>query len=122
MALGRWLVRWREASRLTQAEVARRTEIVQHQISRLERDEIERPTMRDIVRIISVYGVSPNEAAQKGYDWLPPKEYRSEDYRWQFLKDLLAGLDDENREALMVEIYDKAVWYSELTRRAAQVV
>lgn len=87
---------------------------MQHQVSRLEHDEIDRPSMRDIVRIISCYGVTPNEVAQKAYDWVPPKEYRGEDYRWTFAEDVLAKLDDNTRDDFLRDLYDKAMFYSRL--------
>lgn len=121
MGLGTWLTRWRNASRLTQAEVSRRTGIVQHQISRLEHDQIERPSMQDVVKIVQVYGVTPNEVAEKVYGWVPPKEFKAEDYRWQFLKDFLNRADSETRDRLMQEIYDKAIWYDELAKEKATV-
>ena len=116
MTMGAWLLRWRAASRLTQAEVSRRTGIVQHQISRLEHDEIERPSMRDIVRLVSIYGVTPNEVAETIYGWSPPKHWKSEDYRWSVVQTFLATCTDKSRGAFLQDAYDKANWLEELER------
>jgi hypothetical protein len=85
-------------------------------MSRLEHDQIDRPSMQDIVKIVQVYGVTPNEVAEKVYGWVPPREYKSEDYRWQFIKDFLAKASPDIQDRFLAEVYDKAIWYSELTR------
>lgn len=69
--------------------------------------------MRDIVKVIQVYGVTPNDVAEKVYGWLPPKEYKSDDYRYKYLKDYLARASDDARDALLQEIYDKVIWHEE---------
>ena len=114
--LGQMLARWRAASRLSQTEVAKRSGLVQHQISRLEHGQIERPAMEDIVRLIQIYGVSPNEVATI-FGWVPPKSFQSDDYRWQFVQDFLAHATDAQRDRLLQELYDRTLFIKELDRR-----
>lgn len=112
--LGQYLQKWREAARLTQAQVSEKTGIVQHQISRLEHGARERPSFQDVVKIVAVYGVTPNEAAQVAYGWIPPARYQSEDYRWRFVQDFLTKANEAQKERFLQEMYDRAVFFKEL--------
>ncbi len=114
--LGWHLKRWREASRFTQAQVSRRTGIVQHQISRLEHDQVEKPSMADLVRIAAVYGVNPDTLATVAGWWTPPRDFTSEDNRWTYVRHFLATSGRHAVEQFLDWAYDRALFLEEMGR------
>lgn len=112
--IGQKLFEWRQAARMTQTEVSHRTGIAQHQISRLENGEIDRPGFTDVITLASHYGVSPNELAKEVGAWVPNRKYKSEDYRLTYVLEWLYNASSEERDTLLQLMYDRAIFLTEL--------
>lgn len=116
--ISRWLQLWRKAARLTQNEVTQRSGVPQYQVSRLENGEVEKPPMEDVVRLAAAYGVAPNEVARLAGWWTASPRYTTEDPRWTYVQGFLARASDEDREKLLAEVYDRALFHETLARLA----
>ena len=119
-SLASWLRLWRKASRLTQAQVTEKSGVPQHQVSRFENGEIDKPSMEELVRVASVYGIEPNELARLAGWWLPSPRYSSEDPRWVYAQNFLAHASDVDREKLLDELYDRVLFHETLRRLAEE--
>ncbi len=115
-----WLRLWRKAARLTQAEVTERSGVPQHQVSRLENGEVEKPPMEDLIKLASTYGVEPNEVARLAGWWVPSPRYTTEDPRWVYAQNYMAHTSEEDRERLLDEVYDRVLFHETLARLAPQ--
>ncbi len=119
--LGRHFLIWRKASRLTQAQVAEKSGIPTHQISRFETDALGKVPAEDLIRVAAVYGITPNEVARIAGWWVPPKTYEAVDPRWATLQNFLATAPEEEREQLLDTIYDRVLFHEEMRRLAEKV-
>lgn len=81
---GRRLLQYREAQKLTQRDVERKTverygqenALISQQVSRIEDGKIEKPPMRDLVLLGDLYDLTPNDVAEMYGYWTPRERGR----------------------------------------------
>ncbi len=101
LSAGYWLRTLRVAKQLTQAEAAKQSGVSMQAISRLEKGDIAKPPMADVVLYGTVLDATPNECAVKyGYWSDPQRPPREEDPRLSRLRPVLERLPDDKRSAV----------------------
>jgi transcriptional regulator with XRE-family HTH domain len=95
----------------TTLEVAKRTggKVSKQQIGHLENGDRDRPSMRDLVLLGKVYGVTPNELAILFGYWQGPEEDAPEDSRITLAKHIANTLPEPYRDRLLRAIEIDAV-------------
>lgn len=81
-ALGEAFRRYRNAACLTQNELAAKTGMSQKKYSRIEAGEIQDPGLADVVRIGTVFGLTPDTLAELAGLWAPMVRRPIQDERW----------------------------------------
>lgn len=109
-ALAAELTHRRQQARLSQDEVCRKTGIKsQNAISILERNVPDQVSMESIVKIGALYGLTPNELAEKAGWWHDPEKSPRTDPRIRELLQELPRMDSRSRVRLIDMIYNLLV-------------
>ena len=116
------LLRLRELSELDQRGVQKKTgnKVSAQQVSKLELGKVKRPSMRDLVLLGAVYGLTPNQVATLYGYWQPSEaEEEPEDPRVTTLKQTAKLLPPLYRERLLNAAEVSAALYRSEAERAA---
>lgn len=106
---GAELRRLREEADITQQEMEKRTadrygdqnRVYAQQVSRIEKGQVDKPPIIDLLRIGGILGLSPDDIAEM-YDLWPRQQKRQQlDSRLQAAIDLAEELPPEAREAFL---------------------
>jgi transcriptional regulator with XRE-family HTH domain len=124
-ALGTRLRELRRALNLSQAQVAEQIGWHQTEVSALENGRQVSPTMETLVRLGSVYGLSPNELAELAGWWTGPPASPL-DFYWSLIAEAATPLPDDRKHALLTRLANLAraerrVWEQEQAKDGVAV-
>jgi transcriptional regulator with XRE-family HTH domain len=112
---GLQLRRIRDALEYTTRQVQELTngQLIAQQLTRIEKGQVERPTMRDLCLIANTYRLTPNYIAELYGYWQPTEREEDgrepEDARITYVREVVARLPTDKRERLLRNIKYEAV-------------
>lgn len=108
--LGDTLRRHRIAARLSQEEMASKTEMSQKKYSQIESGKVQDPGFRDLANIGRVLGFTPNKVAELAGLWIADREESLvHDDRWDYVQAFIRRADTAQMEWFLNMAYSAAL-------------